>query len=288
MAALSWTSGLFRALALPLLFQTVDLLGPKIPGPHPGKQLQNHSKILKSLRTPGVAAIVMELNVSLSAQVCNRQTAHRSLFRNSQKCTCDALDDQVGKCIKIMVNLKVLHVHCFLCVDKSDGRHHYMANLETRDLRTLYFVCLCSPITSGQLGRILHSSMQSTIQTLRWCTYAALSTSQSTEKAIYNSQILPSLNALFHGGTSMENSLLAHRPISRIFTGLIREVTCPGLISAFVASPGVLTHFIVHDHSLGAKILALKPAAFANLQHIGTFHPFNGEVTVCGLPTGSV
>jgi hypothetical protein len=267
---LSWTSRLLRALALPLLFQTVDLLVIEPILSKHKHQLQPRFSILKPLRAPGIAAIVIDLRVSLSSWLmCERYS--RSLW-NSRKCTCDALDRQVGECVKAMVNLEALYFNCILCkdIDDTDRRHRYIPDLETCKLRTLSFSCYCTRGTNHQLERILSSPMQATVEALKWISYPAGTMSRLTEKILDAAQTLPCLNALYHSGTNVENFLLANRPIRRIFTGDMRETTCPGLLRAFSNSPGMLTHIVLHDFSLLADILAVKPTSFRNLQHVGT------------------
>ena len=201
----------------------------------------------------------------------------RTLFRN--KCTCVALDKQVGECLKAMVNLEALHFECILCKDDTDRRHRYMPDLETYKLRALSFSCYCVPVGNRQLERILSSPIQATVEALKWMSYPA-TMSRVTEKVLDAAQTLPCLNALYYSGTNIETFLLANRPIRRIFTGDMRDTTCPGLLRAFSDSPGVLTHIVLHQFSLLAAILAIKPAAFANLQHVGTIQAFPADKVV--------
>jgi hypothetical protein len=248
---------------------------------HSRHQLQTRFSILKHLRTPGMAAIVIDLRVSVSAWLmCEKHTFSRGLFRNSRKCTCDALDNQVGECVKAMVNLEALHFHCILCKDDTDGRHRYMPDLETRKLHALSFSCYCAPGTNYQLERILSSPIQATVEALKWISYPAGTISRVAEKVLDDPQTLPCLNTLYHSGTKLENILLANRPIKRIFTGDLRSTTCPGLLRAFSDSPGALTHIVLHKFSLLAEILAVKPASFTNLQHVGTIHAFPADKVV--------
>jgi hypothetical protein len=94
--ALCGISTILRALALPFMFRTVNLLEPGDP--------VRQERLIKSLHHPQTALLVKEFRIEISPLIpCHS-------YRRGSSCSrCNSLDESVGVALVAMVNLELLH-----------------------------------------------------------------------------------------------------------------------------------------------------------------------------------
>jgi hypothetical protein len=259
--ALCGTSVILRALSLPLFFKTVWL------GQSELRSYDQLERLYKSLKNPRIALMVTEFRVQIG-ETC--------LLGNI--CGCDYLDEIVGEALLAMITLESLHIDCRLCrntLDTVKGRHGYLDTLITPMLKTFAFQCLfCSGRCVDQRARILLSPCLATVQIFAYDPRNTPPVPETAYIILDNPRILPHVRVMQHYGTKLENTVLAMRPIERLYirywrVGLLMEAG--RLDSAILQSPGKLTHLILEESQYYTPRILQNLAIFIHLNHIGTF-----------------
>jgi hypothetical protein len=262
--SLSHTSGVLRALVLPI--RTVTVFPDREYSP--GEDASRQFRTLKAFRDTRLAATVTELDLRLPC-----------LGPPGWRCTCSSVDAALGTVLQAMVNLEVLHLVCVLCPYQPEERHHYFSNLDRRRLRHVSFQCFCTddPLWCETM---LSAPIFNTVEALRW---------SSSNKArvmpwagrLNHPTDLPNLSALAHLGSGLEDELLATRPIRRICSSQ-RLSEHRGFLSSLEASPGILTHVVLEKFFDLQTFVKAMPLCFSNIQHVGTLPPLPRDEKVSG------
>jgi hypothetical protein len=249
--ALCGTSTILRALALPFVFRTVNLLEPRDP--------VRQERLIKSLHHLQTALLVKEFRIEMSPLM-----SCRSYGRGSSCSRCNSLDESVGMALVAMVNLELLHLRCFMCPGTLVARHTYIDKLTTRTLRTFHFECICSQeLSMNQPTRAMELPYLATVHSFSYRHVIRNGTA-----ILEGSDIMPLVRNMYYHGTSQDHWILTTRPIERLLSTPGRRDQLPLGINQ---SPGKLTHLILRF--LLVPILRQIPRACAYLQHIGTFRP---------------
>jgi len=262
--SLSHTSGVLRALVLPIRAVTVFPAREYSPGEDASRQFRT----LKAFRDTGLAAAVTEFRVRLPC-----------LGPPGWRCTCSSVDATLGTALQAMVNIELIDIICVLCPHQPQERHQYFSNLEPRRLRHVSFQCFC---TEGPLWceTMLSAPIFNTVEALRW---------SSSNKArvmpwaggLNHPTDLPNLTALAHLGSSLEDELLATRHIRRVYSSQ-RLSEHRGFLSSLEASPGILTHVVLEKFFDLRTFVQAMPLCFSNIQHVGTLPPIPHDEKVRG------
>jgi hypothetical protein len=263
--SLSHTSGVLRAVVLPIRTVTVFPAREYTPGEDASRQFRT----LRAFRDNSLAATVTEFRGRLPC-----------LGPPGRLCTCGSMDATLGAALQAMINLEVLDLVCVLCPFQPQQRHHYFGNLDPRRLRHVSFQCFC---TEGPFWceTMLSAPVFNTVGALRW-------SSSNQAKVIpwagglSHPTDLSNLTALAHLGSSLENELLARRHIRRLCSSQ-RLSEHRGFLSALEASPGILTHVVLEKFFDLRTFVKAIPLCFSNIQHIGTLPPIPRDRNVSGF-----
>jgi hypothetical protein len=202
-----------------------------------------------------------------------------SFIKNSNRrriaCRCDKLDECVGKSLVHLINLKVLRLDCDLCGVQSCQRHGWISALETRSLQEINVTCHCSRIDEEMTIKIFSSPCMNSVTMLGWHVYRSVShQAQLLDFHLMREPILPNLRYLDHRGSSVDNLLLYHQPITRLSCTLDLG---RGLNSEDLREKRGITHLNIHCINWGIfgswylDCVAENPSPFQNLQHFGSF-----------------
>jgi hypothetical protein len=248
--ALCGTSTILRALALPFMFRTVNLLEPMDP--------VRQERLIKSLHHLQIALLVKEFRIEMSPLMSCYSN------RSGSGCSrCSSLDESVGMALVAMVNLELLHLDCSMCPGTLVARHTYIDKLATRTLRTFRFECICSRMLGmNQPTRTLELPYLATVHSF---SYRHLIPNQGIA-FVEGSDIMPLLRNMHYHGTHQDNWILATCPIERLqSTPRYRGQ----LVLGINKSPGKLTHLILR--LLLSGVFQQIPETCTYLQHVGTF-----------------
>jgi hypothetical protein len=187
-------------------------------------------------------------------------------------CMCLALDDLLSIVFKMMVSLVHLDIDCKIRC--SNATHRCLTNISARTLRSLSFQCYCSALASFHLDTTLTPAVLATLESLRWCC-SPRARDPRPEGTLTDPNIFSKLDALVYSGNSMEDKLIATRPVRRVWVlDLTRGTEATFMLamshnSGEIAPVGLECVIFTRFLKLGG-VVAGNPKWFENLRHIGT------------------
>jgi len=262
--SLSRVSTLFRALVLPS-FKTIDLF-PSESFTSSGFKNPDDTTLLVSLRGTQLASVVTSFIIKLT---CDSGWD----LRPPTSCMCLALDDLLSTVFKMMANLVHLDICCKIRC--SNATHRCLANISARRLRSLSFQCCCSALGSLHLDTTLTPAVPATLESLRWHCSPRSYDPTPKEVTLNSPDIFLELNALVYSGNSMDDKLLATRPVRRVWVLDLTPGTEEAFGRALRQNPREMVpvglEFVIFTRflKLGGVVRA-NPRWFGNLSHIGT------------------
>jgi hypothetical protein len=258
------TSKLFRAIAEPILYERHFRRN----------DLTENINIRILLQHSRFELIVNTISIKLERwKYCQRLQGFQTT--RSGQCSCDLLDEDLGKGLRDLLNLKVLRLECSLCEVSSHKRHNYLSTLKTRVLQEINFDCFCSQMKKEMLTKTLGAPCMASVATLKWyATGVALAKKEFLEPFLANPDILPNLRHLHHRGAELYQLLLSHRPITRLSGDIILSSTLA--FGDLMLIDDSLSHLSLqigkgHFGQFLATVVR-NPLPFRNLQHIGVFY----------------
>jgi hypothetical protein len=189
-------------------------------------------------------------------------------------CSCDRLDEALGRALCSLLNLKVLRLWCYSCRAGSYERHRYLATLRTSVLQEIIFDCSCSDMDEKKLVEYLGAPSMTPVTTLGWCTWGLGSTNGYLMAALTNQNILPNLHTLFYHRNVLNVLLLHYRPIQKINASHNPQSSVP-TYAELNERHRSLTHISIQIYGNAITLMdaiATNPFPFQNLQHLGRFH----------------
>jgi hypothetical protein len=195
-------------------------------------------------------------------------------LRFRDPCSCDTLDETVGRSLASLMSLKTLRIYCWLCPVKGQyGRHGYLSRLKTRSLDTIKFTCYCVTKHRQDTIRILTAPCMKSVAALTWIARRTLSTADENLESVINQDMLPNLRHLHHTGEDIHNLLLRNCSITRLSATLSLSSRLD--YNSLKMNRGRLTHMSINFLQSSSedffRAIAHDAESFRNLQHLGTF-----------------
>jgi hypothetical protein len=268
------TSKLIRSIAEPLLYRLHFC----------NSELAQRNDIRVLVQHPTFETIVNTIYIDLPRwKYCSswdRKPRYFKLpFRNY--CSCDELDETLGRSLASLTGLKILRVSCSLCpVQGQYERHVYLRTLKTRSLHTIMFTCSCHGATpdkesNKKMMETFTAPCLASVTSLMWSREQTSWTTNEESEPRMNTNMLPNLQHLHHGGEELHNLLLRHCPITRLSATLLSATSTRLNYNSLKTSRDRLTHISINLFFNASrrffKAVVHDAESFRNLRHIGTF-----------------
>jgi hypothetical protein len=236
------------------------------------RQVIGHSRLETILNT-----ITLQLP---SWKYCDQHKRKRKrpsfLELREDTCSCDTVDELVGRSVRSLLNLKVLRLECQLCWVDSHERHGWICTLKTRVLKEMNFTCYCSQFDENTTKNAFSAPYMSSVTTLGWHPRRSMALKEDIlESLLKRDDILPHLRYLDHQSSELDNLLLRYKPIIRL-SGLFDLAGRLDYESLKNKSKRIthlnVSFFRSSSHGLAFfDTIAKDIGFFRNLQYIGSF-----------------
>lgn len=281
------TCKLLGDIAALLLYRkvTVPLFGRK------RLDFARQTKLYQAIQSPRILSYVTVALLSLGRwNSCPKFDMKGMMPYSLRRCSCNQLDHRLGLALQVLPNLQVLHLHCYLCRDQDSGRHRYLAQLSTTNLRQLSFACVCMEKGSQVLAsQMLQSNAMATLKTLglEWISVQPEEpVDPSLGAHLLGPHSLPQLTSLQHDGSQLATSILSTRPVSRLAyqrTGSLtrRREDMLRVHKRVFLHQDTLTYLFVDDVAPFIHDMIASAQYYRRLKYLGSFKHTGSSV--CGF-----
>jgi hypothetical protein len=258
---------MLRDIAEVYLYRSVHLNFEGTSG-HAQKAL----KLLETIQNPHFSTVVTEMRVNL--QPCRQRMDATKGEALPKICTCGTIDKKLGTALQSMHALEALRIDCFLCMNLSTGRHHYLGELGTRKLRELRYDCRCSMGNGFDTATVFSAPWMQSITALNWVPNLWTSIPEvKLRELMKDSKFLPNVETLQYGGPGISEELLTKRTIRRLSS----PFKDPSASINQHPNKKAITHLSIGQYHLKTLLTSVGNInQFCNLQHIGTLHFSHG------------
>lgn len=253
------TSRTLQSLSEPYIYRSIGLsrLGNE---PFPMEMCRT---LAQAMQNPRLAGLVTSFYIHFD--FCkNKKSIYRD--RIHMTCTCNRMDDIVGRIVVPLSKLETLSIHCHLC--KSDMRHSYLQWLTTRTLKKMHLDCHCYTAACSVPFQIFSSPGIQTVTSLTWMeslTWIELNREPFSDLQltfIESHSYLPKVTKL---STSY---LIAFTPLLR--RGAISSLSCDrsdsGLVDILTNCPPDISRLHIGRLDFVISDIIRNPAPYRNLR----------------------
>lgn len=256
------SSKALRSVAELCLYRTIELDFDGVQG-HAKRALL----LLQAIQSPRFSHIVTTIRVHF--RPCHERVDPNDVGGHPKVCTCSIIDRDFGTALQFMQALEVLSFKCFLCMNLTSGRHHYLPDLGTRKLRQFSFECHCTMKHHFDVAGLFIAPWMRSVTALNWLeTLWTTIPEQKLNELIKSDEFLPHLDTLHYTGSKAHDKLLAGRKICRLSGdyGNFNLLRCIGSDARRKA----ITHLSISEYYLAHIIdLNRNTGQFCNLRHVG-------------------
>jgi len=260
-------SGTLREIAEVYLYRNLNINFSAVNG-----GARRALMLLEAIRNPRFSSVTTEIRVNF--QSCRQRIDTARGETSPKKCKCGAIDDMFGVALQSMRVLEVLSIECHFCMNLSTGRHHYLTNLATKNLRQLRYECHCSMGNSFDPAALLSAPWMRSVTALNWPPSLWTSIPPITLRGLMKTDgFLPNIDTLNYAGPGLYDELLTKRTIRRLSSLVIDP--SPPLDNH--PNRRLITHLSINEYCLNTLLTGVMGIGqFGNLQHLGTL-PFSQD-----------